>query len=91
MVWKVFEGFLAKVHEWIELWTSICSRCPVFAARWCFGRYEGWLSRALGQLGCMEDEYKVCLSSGLQEVKVFLVLKCFFFLKPRGSSSYAGL
>ena len=29
MVWNVFELVLAKVHEWIELWTSICSRYPV--------------------------------------------------------------
>ena len=29
MIWKVFERFLAKVHEWIELWTSICKGCPI--------------------------------------------------------------
>ena len=29
MVGNVFEQALAKTHEWIELWTSICSMYPI--------------------------------------------------------------
>ena len=57
---------------------------PCFCSKvvfWCIRRYEGWLSRVLGQLGCVEDEYKVCLSLCLQEMKVGSVLQCFLFLK----------
>ena len=36
MVGNVFELVWMKMHEWIELWDSNCSLCPVFAVLWCF-------------------------------------------------------
>ena len=50
-----------------------------------YGVFRGSSNRVLGQLGCVEDEYKVFLSSGLQEVKVVYVLQSYLFLKPRSS------
>ena len=62
---------------------------PCFCSKvvfWCIMRYEGWKSRVLGQLGCMEDENKVCFGSGLQEVKVVYVLQsCFNYKQESGS------
>ena len=59
---------------------------PCFCSRMvflCFWRYEGWLNRALGQLGCMEDENKVCFGLCLQEMKVGLSLQGFFYVKQK--------
>ena len=67
---------------------------PCFCSKvvfWCIRRYEGWKSRVLGQLGCMEDENKVCFGSSLQEVKVVYVLQSFFKCKQRSVCCVKGL